>query len=241
MRKKSPTHENALTVQNVDKTFIQAGKKLPVLKKISITFKPGQSYAITGASGSGKSTLLHIVGGLDAPSSGKVSFYKKNLHGITADERGKILNKSIGFVFQFHYLVNELTVLENIMIMGLIRGERKDACASKAKSLLKHFGLLDKKDSYPYSLSGGEQQRISVIRAVFNKPAFLLADEPTGNLDAKNAAKIVDFFIQCKKEWGMGIILCSHDKEVYSKMEHVYELKNGRLANITSRESVGLE
>lgn len=221
--------KNALSAQNIHKTFIQANKKLEVLQGISVSFEQGKTYAITGASGSGKSTLLHILGGLDTPTSGSILLNEENLAKMRARKKEALLNSSIGFVFQFHYLINELTVLENIILMGLIGGKSKKECIIEAKKLLKHFGLAEKAESYPHQLSGGEQQRISVIRAIFNKPAFLLADEPTGNLDANNAKKIVDFFIKCQKEWEMGLILCSHDKAVYEKMEHIFELKNGKL------------
>jgi ABC-type lipoprotein export system ATPase subunit len=214
--------QSALIAKNISKTFTQAGKKLQVLKDISLSFEQGKTYAITGASGSGKSTFLHILGGLDTPTSGSILFNKE-----------RNLNSSIGFVFQFHYLINELTVLENIIIMGLISNRSKKECVGEAKKLLEHFGLSDKADCFPYQLSGGEQQRISIMRAIFNKPNFLLADEPTGNLDAKNAEKIVDFFLACQKKWGMGLILCSHDKSVYEKMEYVLELKDGSLGCIS--------
>lgn len=199
-----------LTAQNIHKTFEQAEKPLHVLTDISIAFEQGKTYAITGASGSGKSTLLHLLGRLDTPTSGKI-----------------VGKPSIGFVFQFHYLINELTILENIMLMGLIKGKSKKTCESKARALLKHVGLADKEQSFPFELSGGEQQRVSILRAIFNKPQFLLADEPTGNLDAANATHIVDFLLACRKEWNMGIILCSHDKAVYGRMDKVFELVDG--------------
>jgi len=220
---------NTITAKKIHKTFIQADKQLKVLQNISVSFEQEKTYAITGASGSGKSTLLHILGGLDAPTSGSVLFNKDDIAKMRSYTKERLLNLSIGFVFQFHYLINELTVLENIILMGMISKKSTKECESHAKKLLRYFGLARKANSYPYQLSGGEQQRISIIRAIFNKPAFLLADEPTGNLDANNAKKIVDFFLQCQKEWKMGLILCSHDKSVYERMEHVFEIKNGRL------------
>jgi len=208
-----------LQAKEICKTFEQPEKPLEVLKDISVSFEAGKTYAITGASGSGKSTLLHLLGGLDTPTSGEILLNGKKI----------VLPTLLGFVFQFHYLINELTVLENIMLMGLIREESKKVCINKAKSLLKYVGLADKEKNHPFELSGGEQQRISILRAIFNRPQFLLADEPTGNLDATNAEHIINFLLACRKEWGMGIILCSHDKAVYEKMETVFELKNGIL------------
>ncbi|MBU1007645.1 ABC transporter ATP-binding protein [Candidatus Dependentiae bacterium] len=201
-----------IEAKNIHKTFESANKKLHVIQDISETFEQGKTYAITGASGSGKSTLLHILGKLDTPTSGKITGAQ-----------------SIGFVFQFHYLINELTVLENIMLMGLIKDKSKASCKDRAQILLKHVGLTDKANSFPFELSGGEQQRISILRAIFNKPKFLLADEPTGNLDATNAANIVDLLLACREDWQMGIILCSHDKNVYERMDYVFELVNGKL------------
>ena len=212
---------SSLQTQNLHKSFSQAGKTLSVLNDISITFDQGKSYAITGASGSGKSTFLHLLGGLDKPTSGSVRFNTKDLS-----------TASLGFVFQFHYLVHEMTALENIYLMGLIKGQSRQKCIQKAKKLLERVGLTDKAESYPYQLSGGEQQRISIVRAIFNEPDFLLADEPTGNLDAANAEQLVDFVLQCQKEWNMGIVLCSHDAAVYQRMDQVFVLKDGALETI---------
>jgi lipoprotein-releasing system ATP-binding protein len=224
-----------IVAQNLTKTFAQGDKILTVLENISVEFCQCTSYAIIGASGSGKSTLLHMLGGLDIPSGGQVWCNNQDIASLSPSAKEQFLNRSIGFVFQFHYLLNELTVQENIILPGLIKGENKAACLQKAKTLLEHFGLEDKAHTYPYHLSGGEQQRVSILRAIFNRPAFLLADEPTGNLDAHNAAKIVQFFLQCQSEWGMGLILCSHDKEIYQKMDKIYELKNGILTCINAQ------
>ncbi|MCK4517148.1 ABC transporter ATP-binding protein [Candidatus Babeliales bacterium] len=222
-------NQSTLQAKNISKQYLQAKAPLPVLKNISVSFEQGKTYAITGVSGSGKSTLLHIMGGLDAPNSGDVFFDEQNFYKLRARAKEKLLNSSVGFVFQFHYLINELTVLENIYLVGLIRGEKKPIAIERAKKLLDHVGLLDKAEQHPFQLSGGEQQRVSILRAIFNKPKFLLADEPTGNLDADNAQLIVDFLLECQKEWNMGLIICSHDKAVYERMETVLELKGGSL------------
>jgi len=221
---------SVLEAKNVHKTFVQAGNKIHVLQGITKKFEQGQSYAITGASGSGKSTLLHVLGGLDTPTKGAVFFNDNELTKLRDDKKEKLLNSSLGFVFQFHYLINELTVLENIMLMGLIDKKPHEECMEQAKKLLEHVGLTNKADSHPYKLSGGEQQRVSILRALFNKPDFLLADEPTGNLDAQNAKQIIDFFLQCQQEWNLGIILCSHDQAVTQRMNHIFSLEQGRLS-----------
>jgi len=223
---------STLKIENIHKIYLQGNKKIEVLTGVNASFEQKKSYSITGVSGSGKSTLMHVLGGLDDPDSGKVLFNKKNLYKIRSKDKEKFLNNSLGFVFQFHYLINELTVLENIMLMGLIKGESKSKCRERAEYLLKHVGLSEKASRYPFQLSGGEQQRISILRAIFNKPTFLLADEPTGNLDSTNADHIVNLFIDCQKEWGMGLIICSHDKSVYSRMSNVLEMKSGKLVNV---------
>ena len=222
-----------LETKNICKSFKQATKPLTVLNDISITFKQGETYAITGASGSGKSTLLHILGGLDKPTTGSVLFNSNDISTLRTKQKEQILSSSIGFVFQFHYLINEFTVLENIMLMGIINGKNRNDCSLKAKKLLKQVGLSDKAKQYPWQLSGGEQQRVSILRAIFNKPHFLLADEPTGNLDANNAQQIVELFLTCQKEWNMGVILCSHDKNVYEKMNATFELSDGNLLSLS--------
>ena len=212
------------------KDFIQGGNTQRVLAGISVDFIQGTSYAIKGVSGSGKSTLLHILGGLDEPTAGSILVNGKDFASYRTKEKQKELNRSFGFVFQFHYLVKELTAYENIMLMGRIGGLDKKKRVARTEELLSYIGLTHKANAYPGQLSGGEQQRVAIARALFNKPAFLLADEPTGNLDAENAQGMVTLFLQAQKEWDMGIILCSHDPDVYSKMEAIYTLHEGTLA-----------
>ena len=220
---------NKLVAQNLTKTFCQGKQQLHVLRNVNLTFAKGESYAIKGASGSGKSTLLHLLGSLDEPTSGNVLFCGQYLFKISAKKREIILNQKIGFVFQFHYLIHELTVLENITLPGKIANEKNSSLIARGKELLELVGLSDKASSYPSELSGGEQQRISILRAIFNKPDFLLADEPTGNLDEENAKKITDLLLRFQKEWGMGVIICSHDRTVYEKMESLFELHDGQI------------
>ncbi len=218
-----------LALHGVYKNYEQGGVLVPVLKGVDGTFHQGCSYAITGVSGSGKSTLLHVLGGLDVPSSGSVTFNAKNFDQFRTSHKNSFLNLHIGFVFQFHYLIRELTVRENVMMPGLIKGESRRACRTRAEQLLKLIGLSERADFYPPQLSGGEQQRVAIARALFNKPSFLLADEPTGNLDAENAQMVVDLFCAGQKEWNMGIVICTHDSAVYGRMETVYRLYEGTL------------
>jgi lipoprotein-releasing system ATP-binding protein len=173
--------------------------------------------------------MLHLLGGLDEPTQGAVMVNDKNLQHLRSSQKSIFLNRTVGFVFQFHYLVKELTVAENIMMMGLIKGEGKSQCRKRVDELLEMVRLTDKANVYPTKLSGGEQQRVAIARALFNRPSFLLADEPTGNLDAENAQHVIDIFIAAQREWGMGIVLCSHDSVIYNRMSLVYRLHDGVL------------
>lgn len=221
--------QDILSLHNVCKEYQQGSRVIQVLNNVDGTFLHNQSYAITGVSGSGKSTLLHLLGGLDTPTSGSVAFNKADLARMNSAHKDSFLNRSIGFVFQFHYLVKELTVRENIMFAGMVKGDGKKQCMRRSDHLLELVGLTSKADAYTTQLSGGEQQRVAIARALFNRPAFLLADEPTGNLDAQNAQAIVDIFFAAQQEWGMGMIICSHDSAVYSRMATIYKMHDGKL------------
>ncbi|MFH1644656.1 MAG: ABC transporter ATP-binding protein [bacterium] len=227
--------ESKFVVKNLHKNFIQGDKKVEVLRGIDAEFEHGKSYAVNGVSGSGKSTFLHILGRLDEPTSGDVLFDDKSIFKLKDKQRDLFLNQKIGFIFQFHYLIKELTVLQNIMLMGLIKGLDKDTCQKRAYDLLKLVGLTQKAESLPTQLSGGEQQRVSILRSIFNNPKFLLADEPTGNLDEDNAQIVINFLLKLKQDFGMGIILCSHDKAVYEKMDSIFNLHEGKLFAVKSK------
>ncbi|MFH1832273.1 MAG: ABC transporter ATP-binding protein [bacterium] len=225
--------QSVLTAVSVKKDFWQGNKLVSVLKGISIEFTQGLTYAITGVSGSGKSTLMHILGGLDSSTSGTVLFNGHDIFYLFNKEEFR--NKNIGFVFQFHYLIKELTVRENIMLLGLIRGETKKNCIIRADMLIEKIGLQHRADFYPGQLSGGEQQRVSIARAIFNKPAFLLADEPTGNLDAQNVQQVVELLLEARRDWGMGIIVCTHDEQVYKRMDIVHTIHDGLFTSLSSQ------
>jgi len=221
-----------IIVKDVKKKFRQNKGELTVLNGINTTFEKGGTYAITGVSGIGKSTFLHILAGIDAPSSGTVFYGITNIGAVSAAQKDFFLNQSIGLVFQSPHLISELSVLENIMVPGMIAGRNRAYCRGKALGILQYMGLKSKAESRPDSLSGGQQQRVAIARAIFNKPAFLLADEPTGNLDRETGKKIVDLLLQCKNEWGMGIIISSHDPYIAKKMDVVFRLQNGRLTQM---------
>lgn len=221
-----------LTTQEISKRFIQGAQEIVVLKNITCQFTQKQSYAITGISGSGKSTFIHILAGLDNPTTGTVLFNNIALQTCSSTQREQFLNRSIGLVFQSPHLLKELSVIENIIIPGLIAGNTHSDCEKKAIELLKKIDLLHKKDSKIGELSGGQQQRVAIARALFNQPAFLIADEPTGNLDLATGKTIIDLLLACQDEWGMGIIISSHDEYVAQKMNEVYELNDGKLIKI---------
>lgn len=224
--------KSELSAKNISKNFIQGKNTLNVITDISIKFEQGQSYAITGVSGSGKSTLLQILSGLDTPSQGSVIFNGQNIANQSPAAKQQFLNKKIGLVFQQPYLIKELSVLENCMLRSLIAQQNYSEGKKLALSLLEAVGIADKAYCTPASLSGGQQQRVALVRAIFNQPDFLIADEPTGSLDTKTAQEIIDLLIRCNREWGMGIIVSSHDQEVAARMEKVYHLHDGYLHQI---------
>jgi len=221
--------KQTLTTEGIYKIFIQGTEKITVLNNIYSTFISGNTYAITGISGSGKSTFMHILAGLDTPTQGHVFFNDLSLQTLHPLTLAQFLNKSIGLVFQSSHLIRELSVIENIMLPGMINGQSKHDCEKKAIELLNTIDLIAKKDSKPGELSGGQQQRVAIARALFNEPVFLIADEPTGNLDLATGKAIIELLLSCHQQWGMGIIVSSHDDYVAQAMNEVYELSEGTL------------
>jgi lipoprotein-releasing system ATP-binding protein len=203
--------------------------QLNVLKGIDLEISKGEIVAITGASGAGKSTLLHILGTLDSPDMGNVVINDQNVFGQSSKSLATFRNKSIGFVFQFHNLLPEFSALENVMIPGLITGGQESSVRTKAIELLKMLGLHDRMDHKPSELSGGEQQRTAVARALVNSPALILADEPSGNLDSKNALELHNLFFQLRKEMNQTFIIVTHNEELAKMADRQIELKDGRI------------
>jgi lipoprotein-releasing system ATP-binding protein len=218
-----------IETKQITKKFKQGNEEIIVLHNINSTFIQHKNYAITGISGSGKSTFIHIIAGLDTPTAGAVLFNGVCLQTFNLSELAHFLNKSIGLVFQSPHLLRELSVIENIILPGLISGKTKNNCEKQALELLKKVNLIHKKNSKIGELSGGQQQRVAIARALFNEPAFLIADEPTGNLDLTTGKTIIDLLLACQQEWGMGIIISSHDEYVTEKMDAVYNLHEGDL------------
>jgi lipoprotein-releasing system ATP-binding protein len=184
---------------------------------------------IMGASGAGKSTLLHILGGLDKPTSGSVTLNNRELYKLDDDSISGIRNSAIGFVFQFHHLLPEFTALENINIPQLIAGKTEKQATKRSRELLEIVGLNERNDHKPAELSGGEQQRIAVARALANNPRIILADEPTGNLDSKNSEVLNQLFIKLKNEFNYTFLIVTHNSELMNIADRVVEMQDGRL------------
>lgn len=200
---------------------------LQVLKSIDLQVTQGEIVAIVGASGAGKSTLLHILGTLDNPDAGKVFIHDKDVFSQTSRSLAAFRNQSIGFVFQFHNLLPEFSALENVMIPGLIGGKDAKALRKRAEYLLDLLAISARKDHKPSELSGGEQQRTAVARALINSPDLILADEPSGNLDSKNAVELHNLFFQLRKDLNQTFIIVTHNSELAMMADRRVELRDG--------------
>jgi lipoprotein-releasing system ATP-binding protein len=207
------------------------GTKRMVLDDISLSINPGDAIAIVGPSGSGKSTLLNIIGTLDSPSSGSVCFDGKEINSLKEAELANIRNQHIGFVFQMHHLLPQLTLIENVLIPAIPQIDKaKHRTASiRAMNLLQHVGLADKVNQYPGQMSVGECQRAAVVRALINEPDLILADEPTGSLDNDSAMQLGDLLMDIKKNFSVAIIVVTHSSELAQRMSITYRLVNGKL------------
>lgn len=220
-----------LKVTDVTKTYESVERKTHVLHGVSLKLDRGESLAILGGSGVGKSTLLHIVGSLDKPSSGEVLFNGESLGDKSDHELAVFRNQSLGFVFQFHYLLGEFNAQENVAMPLRIAGLSKSESMQKSEALLNKLGLGHRLDHFPASLSGGEQQRVAIARAIIMEPELILADEPTGNLDKKNSQLIQETFNQIVEEMGVGLIVVTHDRNFAKAFQRSKEMKDGRWAN----------
>jgi lipoprotein-releasing system ATP-binding protein len=218
-----------LEARGVRKSFHQGPREVEVLKDVSLCLKAGESLAIVGASGAGKSTLLHILGGLDRPVAGEVLVDGASLWGMTAKERSRVRNSTMGFVYQFHHLLPEFTALENVAMPLLIRGESVRSAGDKARDLLGKVGLTDRLTHKPGELSGGERQRAAVARALVGNPRVVLGDEPTGNLDERTADHVYGLMLDLNQEFRTSLLLVTHDKRLAARMDRQLELRLGCL------------
>lgn len=216
-----------LKAKNIFKSY----KNLQVLKGVNIEVSEGEIVSIVGASGAGKSTLLQILGTLDQPDQGELIIKDKDLSKVDEKEMAKFRNNHIGFIFQFHNLLPEFTALENVCIPGFIGGKNQAEVESRAKELLELLGLGSRLNHKPSALSGGEQQRTAVARALINKPAIVFADEPSGNLDSKNAEELHNLFFHLRKEFNQTFIIVTHNESFASSADRKLEIKDGVMHN----------
>jgi lipoprotein-releasing system ATP-binding protein len=220
-----------IEINDLNKTYKTNGSVVQALRGINLEIPKSSAIAVEGVSGSGKSTLLQLIGTLDKPSSGNIKYNGVDIFKKDDEFIAKFRNKEIGFVFQFHYLLNDFNAVENVMIPGLINGLDKQDCYDAACSMLETLGLANRLNHRPGELSGGEQQRVAIARSILLKPSVILADEPTGNLDHKTGSDIIDIFFKLNQEYDITIIVVTHNAYVSSKFNKKIVLLDGQIVN----------
>ena len=219
-----------LRAENISKTFSnKKGQKIEVVKGVDFELEANKITVIVGASGAGKSTLLHILSGLDKPDSGKVYIKETNIFSLSENKLASFRNEKIGFIFQFYQLLPEFTAIENVSIPKMISGTSLKDSLPLSQELLTTVGLEGRTEHKPSELSGGEQQRVAVARALINKPEIIFADEPTGNLDSENSTSMHQLFIELKDKLGLTFLIVTHNPELVGLADIVYEMKDGKL------------
>lgn len=218
-----------LCAENISKIYQDGKLNVSVLNNLNLTVPAGQSVSIIGASGSGKSTLMHILGGLDVPTTGNISLMGTKLNGLSQRKLGNLRNQYLGFVYQFHHLLLEFSALENVMMPLLIGKIPRKQAQEQAFEMLKKVGLENRVQHRPSELSGGERQRAAIARALVTRPACILADEPTGNLDRKNAHHVLEMMLELKNELGTALIVVTHDSDLADRFDRVLTMQEGCL------------
>ena len=214
-----------LSAKNIEKHY----GKLHVLKSVDINIGKAEIVSIVGSSGAGKSTFLHILGTLDKPDKGEVMLQNQRIDKLSGKALSKFRNQHIGFIFQFHHLLPEFTALENVCIPGWIAGTKKKEIEERAIELLTTLGLKDRLENKPNQLSGGEQQRVAVARALINKPSIIMADEPTGNLDSANAKELHQLFIDLRNKFQQTFLIVTHNEELAAMSDRILHMKDGKI------------
>ncbi len=224
------TMPTLLQLHGVGKVYGGAGVASRALEDVNLAIGPGEFVALVGSSGSGKTTLLNLVGLLDTPTEGRIVLDGRDVTGVDENARAELRRDRLGFVFQFHYLLPEFTALENALMPLRIRGAEAEAAGrARVTSLLERIGLGDRLQHRPAQLSGGQQQRVAVVRAMANDPAVVLADEPTGNLDSRNAHAVCDLLRDLTRELGKSVLLVTHDESIAAKADRIIHLRDGRV------------
>ncbi|MDR3418638.1 MAG: lipoprotein-releasing ABC transporter ATP-binding protein LolD [Nevskia sp.] len=225
----TPLDGYVLACKNLGKTFDDGRLRLQVFSSIDFTLSRGERVAVVGASGAGKSTFLHLLGGLDAPSTGEVWVAGRSMSELSDAARGRLRNQALGFVYQFHHLLPEFSALENVAMPLLIRRTPREQAFDTAAALLKRVGLGERLQHKPGELSGGERQRAAVARALVTRPACVLADEPTGNLDMRTASSVFELMLELNRELGTSLVVVTHDLRLAARMDRIWQLEGGSL------------
>jgi lipoprotein-releasing system ATP-binding protein len=223
-----------LSCSHLAKSYTDANSTLHVLRDIDLTIRQGEQVAIMGASGSGKSTLLHLLGGLDTPTGGQIRIDGTPIERLNAVQLGRLRNRALGFIYQFHHLLPEFTALENVAMPLLVRGVSSAQAADEAARILDRVGLSGRLTHKPGELSGGERQRAAVARALVTRPVCVLADEPTGNLDRKNADQVYDLMLELNREFSTSYLVVTHDPQIAERMDRIMVLDDGSIAESSS-------
>ena len=218
-----------LTTRSLKKNYRSGSETLEVLRDVNLSVEEGRTVVITGESGCGKTSLLSLIGGLDTPTAGQIFLREKDITSLSEDELSDYRRDTIGFIFQFHFLLRDFTALENIMMPSYIAGESSDVAKTKAEELIDSVGLAARSHHYPVELSGGERQRVAVARALVNDPAIILADEPTGNLDERNSKVVENLLFELVERYKKTLVVVTHDRALARLSDRHFELVHGVL------------